>query len=52
MVSPGSGVACPALHHLPAQREIRFAANRWSLDVESLSDGCLIGDDCLRAVAR
>jgi hypothetical protein len=40
-----------ALHHLPALREIGFAANRRLLHVESLSHDCLVGDDRLHAVA-
>lgn len=40
-----------ALHHLPALREIGFAANRRLLHVESLSHDCLVGADRLHAVA-
>lgn len=36
-----------ALRHLPALREIGFAANRRLLRVESLSHDCLIGEDQL-----
>jgi hypothetical protein len=39
-----------ALRHLPALREIGFAANRRLLHVESLSHDCLVGDDRLHAV--
>ena len=38
-----------ALRHLPALREIGFAANRRLLRVEYLSHDCLIGDDHLDA---
>ena len=41
-----------ALHHLPALREIGFAANRRLLHVESLSHDCLIGEDALDAVSH
>jgi hypothetical protein len=41
-----------ALHHLPALREIGFAANRRLLHVESLSHDCLIGEDALEAVSH
>jgi hypothetical protein len=39
-----------ALHHLPALREIGFAANRRLLRVESLSHDCLNGEDRLHTV--
>lgn len=41
-----------ALTHLPALREIGFAANRRLLRVEYLSHDCLIGDDDLDALTQ
>jgi hypothetical protein len=41
-----------ALRHLPALREIGFAANRRLLRVEYLSHDCLIGDDHLDALTH
>jgi hypothetical protein len=41
-----------ALRHLPALREIGFAANRRLLRVEYLSHDCLMGDDHLDALTQ
>jgi hypothetical protein len=41
-----------ALRHLPALREIGFAANRRLLRAESLSHDCLIGDDQFHALTH
>jgi hypothetical protein len=41
-----------ALRHLPALREIGFAANRRLLRVESLSHDCLVGEDQLERLIQ